>query len=134
MKVIVCLDDQNGMLFNNRRQSRDARVCERILARAGENPLWMNAYSLALFGEDKDIQVCEDFLELAGEDDYCFVENIPLDRYFKMIKEIVIYRWNRDYPRDLLFPVSKLSDWALISRSEFSGSSHEAVTEEVYTR
>ena len=32
MKIIVCLDDNNGMLFNNRRQSRDKTVVEDIIS------------------------------------------------------------------------------------------------------
>ena len=32
MTVYVCLDDRNGMLFNKRRQSRDAKVLEDIRA------------------------------------------------------------------------------------------------------
>lgn len=31
MTVIVCLDNANGMLFNHRRQSRDANVVKDIL-------------------------------------------------------------------------------------------------------
>ena len=30
MKVIVCVDDNNGMMFNNRRQSRDEKVIEKV--------------------------------------------------------------------------------------------------------
>jgi hypothetical protein len=32
MTLYVCLDDRNGMLFNNRRQSRDGAVLEDIRA------------------------------------------------------------------------------------------------------
>ena len=31
MTVIVCLDNANGMMFNHRRQSRDANVVKDIL-------------------------------------------------------------------------------------------------------
>ena len=31
MKMIVCLDDRNGVSFNNRRQSRDRVVIQDIL-------------------------------------------------------------------------------------------------------
>ena len=34
MKIIACLDDNNGLLFNNRRQSRDRVVIEDILKEA----------------------------------------------------------------------------------------------------
>ena len=33
MRVIVCVDDNGGMLFNHRRQSRDRVLCERVLQR-----------------------------------------------------------------------------------------------------
>ena len=31
MKLIVCLDDNKGMMFNNRRQSRDRVLIENVL-------------------------------------------------------------------------------------------------------
>lgn len=31
MNVIVCVDDNNGMLFNKRRQSRDKAVIDKII-------------------------------------------------------------------------------------------------------
>ena len=31
MKLIVCLDDKNGMMFNKRRQSRDRVLIENVL-------------------------------------------------------------------------------------------------------
>ena len=44
MRVIVCLDDRNGMLFNRRRQSRDRRVVEDILRELGEKRLLVNGF------------------------------------------------------------------------------------------
>ena len=32
MKIIVCLDDNSGMMFNRRRQSRDRVVIDDIIA------------------------------------------------------------------------------------------------------
>ena len=49
MHIIVCLDDQNGMAFNHRRQSRDRVVTEDICILADGRPLWMNKNSVALF-------------------------------------------------------------------------------------
>lgn len=41
MRLIVCLDDKNGMAFNHRRQSRDRIVTEKIeeLAKGSVLPL-----------------------------------------------------------------------------------------------
>ena len=49
------------------------------------------------------------------------------------IGEIYLYRWNRDYPADVYFPVD-LSVWKCVETKEFAGSSHEKITRERYTR
>lgn len=49
MKIIVCVDNQNGMMFNHRRQSQDRVLRKRILELTGGKKLWMNAYSQKQF-------------------------------------------------------------------------------------
>ena len=49
MKIIACLDDNNGLLFNNRRQSRDRVVIEDILKDCHNSKLWINNFSKSLF-------------------------------------------------------------------------------------
>ena len=49
------------------------------------------------------------------------------------IGEIYLYRWNRDYPAEVYFPVD-LSVWKCMETKEFAGSSHEKITRERYTR
>ena len=49
------------------------------------------------------------------------------------IEEIYLYRWNRDYPAEVYFPVD-LSVWKCMETKEFAGSSHEKITRERYTR
>ena len=48
-------------------------------------------------------------------------------------EEVVLYHWNRTYPSDRRFPLP-LAGWTLARREEFSGSSHEKITKEVYRR
>ena len=45
MKIFICLDDNNGMMFNGRRQSRDEAVVKDILDFAGEEKVWVSSYS-----------------------------------------------------------------------------------------
>ncbi len=45
MKIIVCIDDKNGMMFNHRRQSKDREVRRDMLSYIGHHRLWMNEYS-----------------------------------------------------------------------------------------
>ena len=134
MNLIVCLDDHRGMLFHNRRQSSDKNVCQKIRELCQEKKLWMNAYSGYLFADQAfNIHIDEDFLLRAGEDDYCFVENKDTKPYLCRAKSVTVFCWNRHYPADLYFPELK-PEFALISREEFSGNSHEKITMEVFSR
>lgn len=134
MKIIVCLDDKNGMLFNRRRQSRDSALRGHVLEMTGSERLWMNSYSAAQFEELPDrVEVDEDFLEKAGENDFCFLENADISAYAGQVTGVIIYRWNREYPRDMIFPEECFSgSWKLAAQGDFPGNSHEKITWEVY--
>lgn len=49
MIVIVCIDDEFGMLFNQRRQSRDCILTEDILKTVGDKRLLIDKFSKTLF-------------------------------------------------------------------------------------
>ena len=80
---IVCLEERRGMQFGGRRVSRDRVVTEKICELCEGKTLWMNPASEKLFAEQKEsgkvtLQAAADFLEQAGEGEYCFVENTGL--------------------------------------------------------
>lgn len=130
MRLIVCLDDNNGMTFNRRRQSSDMAVTGKILELVGADKLWMNSYSGYLFADKPgNIQICEDFLDRAEAGEYCFVENLKVEPYFERFSEILVFRWNRIYPSDMVFPDVLHNGTILL---EFAGNSHEKVTLEAY--
>ena len=135
MHTIICLDDDNGMLFHDRRQSQDVKLRADVLERLGERMLWMNAYSARQFAdaEDARIHISDSFLEEAGKDDFCFVENRPLLPYEAQIQEVICYRWNRRYPSDVKLDLS-LEGWNVMEETEFAGKSHERITRTVYRR
>ena len=133
MNLIVCLDDKNGMRFHNRRQSTDRQLCSHLLAFVGDRMLWMNAQTASQFSNlPAGVKIAEDFLVLAGETDYCFVEDSAWEQYAVGVREIVVYRWNRRYPADTRFPASELERRKLLTRVEFAGFSHERITQEIY--
>ena len=105
MTVFVCLDDNNGMLFNNRRQSRDSRVIEQIKAISMGRTLYMDSYSAKLF-EDFGVIVDDNIIEKMTEEDFCFVEKSFLKEYDEKIKTLVIFKWNRIYPSDKQLDIS----------------------------
>ena len=135
MKIAVCLDDKNGMTFFGRRQSMDSCLRKEFLTLCGTDKVWMDAYSAGQFSEDRDrILVDEAFLTKAGENDWCFVEKGDIASVAGQIKQIVLYRWNRHYPSDVKFPMALFADkWKLVGQRDFPGSSHERITEEVYS-
>ncbi len=133
MQVIVCVDDDLGMMFNHRRVSKDRKLIDRMLEITKGKRILMNHYSEELFAGKQDIFVEDDFLEKAGDQDVCFVENEPLAPYTDQINKIILYRWNRKYPADVHFDIS-LNGWQLVESYDFKGYSHEKITEEVYER
>jgi len=134
VKIIVCLDDRDGMLFAGRRQSKDSLLRQRVLELIGEPPLWMNTYTAGQFTEAAEKLCCDEaFLEKAATGEYCFVENTDISPYADQIEGVIIYRWNRAYPSDVKFPVELFAQrWHKVSCREFAGSSHESITEEIY--
>ena len=133
MNVIVCLDNSDGMAFNNRRQSMDRILRERLLSVCRGSRLLMDAYSCSQFENSEAITPDENFLENAGENDYCFVERhsfLP-----DKVKKLIVFRWNRDYPADLKlgFDIAS-SGFRLVQMCEFAGYSHEKITMEVYEK
>ncbi len=143
MILIVCIDDNKGMMFNHRRQSQDRVLRRHILDMVGNGKLWMNEYSGKMFAKDSEellqgpVQTDEDFLKKASSGEYCFVEtnSCGLDMFpdTTNIESVVLYKWNRVYPADQYF-TKYLSGWKLVETAEFAGSSHEKIMEERYER
>lgn len=136
LNVIVCVDDRDGMMFNERRQSRDSAVAADIISLCGDHKLFMNDFSAKMFSKYgfSDAVVSEDFLKKAASGDCCFVENCSLKPVSEKLEQVVIYRWNRSYPADLYFERELIKGWKLKEIIEFEGSSHEKITREIYTR
>lgn len=132
MNLIVCLDDDNGLLFNHRRQSRDRALRADLLASLGGAPLWVSAYTAAQFEEDAPLRVDDAFWEKAGAGEWCFAESLPPEGTWERVERLIVYRWNRRYPADVrLTPPELLT---LAGSRDFPGSSHERLTREVYVR
>ena len=133
MKIIQTLDDDLGMTFNHRRQSRDSKLIQRILELVQNNKIWMNNYTKQLFPEQENIQVDENFLEKAEQDDYCIMENVEIQPYESQIQELILYFWNRKYPSDQKFTLN-LENYKQTKEEEFEGNSHEKITQKNYIR
>lgn len=140
MIAIVCTDDNNGMMFNKRRQSKDRKLREYILNMCRGSRIWMNSYSAKQFDEsdlknNPEINIDADFVFKASKGEYCFIEDRSLLPYEQWTEKIILCRWNRLYPSDLKFDIP-LSEhgWKCIGTDEIQGSSHDKITIEVYEK
>ena len=134
MILIVCTDDNGGMLFNHRRQSQDIKLRERILNITSGCTLLRNEYSREMFGDYPQIRTDSYFLDNALDDDYCFVEDVDIRPYEDKVSRIILYKWNRKYPSNLKFGISLSDGWEIVRTVDFQGNSHDRITEVIYER
>ena len=136
MNIIVTLSNNNGMLFNKRRQSRDGILVNRMFELIGDKKLNINGFSWQMLGNRKEnINLSEDFLKNAKSGDFCFVENKNLKDFEDKIEKIYVFQWNRDYPADFFFDIDlEGGKWKNTYVEEFAGSSHENITLLIYER
>lgn len=130
MIAILCLDNNNGMMFNDRRQSQDRVLRKYIAEMTKDEKVYMNAYTKKLYEEIEHPIVSEDFLQKAGKGEPCIVENLSLNPVIDQIEEIVIFRWNKVYPSDQILDVD-LGEWNLVEEEQIEGSTHE-ITKQIY--
>lgn len=129
MTLYLCLDDRDGMLFNKRRQSRDAAVLEDIRTSLPD-VLTIDPFSEKLIREAEIPYVLAG--EALAEEAHFFLEARPASAVIPLASTVVIYRWNRHYPADVRFD-GDLTGFTLQSTTQFPGKSHETITKEVYT-
>lgn len=133
MKLIFCVDENNGMMFMDKRQSRDSILRKRILEIVAPNKLWMSKYSAGQFDFFWSRRVNDDYMRKAGEEDYCFIEDgeYSLDG----VSEIILCNWNRTYPATKYLNVDlEANGFEKISSEEIVGSSHDKITIEIFRR
>ncbi len=136
MKLVVCVDDKMGVMFNKRRQSKDAKVREDILFMLEEGKkLFVSPYTAKQFlpEEQEKLHISETFLFDATEEDICFVEDSDVSQMGDNIESIILYRWNRHYPSDKYFTLD-LSKYDLVSSIDFVGNSHPEMLKEEYRK
>lgn len=142
MKIIVCADPKNGLLFNRRRQSQDRELRKRILSIIGDEKLYLSAYSAGQFTEaswQDRLVICEDPQDAAAAGAaWYFAEGQSLQAAAGeggAAEAVIVYRWDKVYPADTCLDLP-LADgvWQLSAAAEFAGYSHEKITEEIYLR
>lgn len=133
MILMVCIDDRGGMMFNHRRQSRDRVLCARMLDIAKGARLHVTPYTQKIFDPAAPLCVSDAPWLEAGAGEYYFAEDgeIPMAD----VEKVYLYRWNRAYPGERFFDADLATLGFTLTHSEdFSGYSHECITEEIYIK
>ena len=128
MTIIVCLDDKNGLSFNNRRQSRDKILIEDIIP---NDNVYILEHSACLFAE-YSVNKVNNVSDLPNDAIY-FHEITDPKNIINQFDTVIIYRWNRHYPSDVKFEFP-MNNYKKIYEEEFVGFSHDKITKEVYTK
>ncbi len=133
MTLIFCVDDNFGLMFNKRRQSRDSAVLEDIKNCFEAKKISVSQYSEKLFNEAGiDYTLCNNFSECDG---ICFVEDKYSPDLLSLADEVILYHWGKIYPADVTLDIALLgADFTLTEQSVFKGTSHQEIKKERYTR
>ena len=136
MTVIVAISDGGGMLFNNRRLSRDAELIRDLSLLIGDGMLYIDSFSEKLFEESStSILSVSEPLASAEKGDFVFLENSVIGEFINKVSRLVIYKWNRRYPFDLKLDISPENEGLRLTQSlDFRGKSHEKITREIWER
>ena len=130
MYIIICLDDNNGLAFNHRRQSQDRIVAEDIRKTVGEKKLWITDYSRKLFQAVSNLEISENPKEEAKKGEYVFQELETLDTDDEQIEQFIIYRWNRVYPADVSVEIGV--EWKLTETLPFLSVSIQLLSQQMF--
>lgn len=135
MILIVSIDENGGMAFNHRRQTRDKKQREYLNNILGGKTVYMSNYTAKLFVPDfPDVNciVDDNYLTKAGETDFVICELDDLSGFYDKIDKLILFKWNRNYPFDVVFPKIITEKLKKTETKEFKGYSHELITVEVF--
>ena len=90
MNIIACIDNENGILFNSRRQSRDAKVFEDIKDTIDAKIIYCSEYSAKLLQEHSFSTAVVKTLNAVPKNGYYFLEDSLPSEFLSKIKRIII--------------------------------------------
>ena len=136
MHIILFLDQKDGMIFGNKRQTKDKILMKYIEDVSKGSCLFTNHFSTSLFDNIPSHLIVDDnFLNIAKSEDFCIVENEDIEPYMNKIESIRIYRWDKVYPSTIKFNKDLLKNWKQSFCVElFLGGTHQVIYEEMWVR
>lgn len=137
MTVIICVDNNGGILFNGKRQSKD-RIFRKYLLNIVEKKnsrIAMSPYTYSQFKEDERKELTDVKEEFSFDEDYIFLER-AISILWEKVNNLILCCWNRDYPADEYFNLPIGVECILQKTEEIVSDSHTLTIEtyEVHTK
>lgn len=131
MKAIITLDNKYGYSLFGKRLSWDREIEKNVFENLAEDEsLFVSPYTMKSFSEPSQSRLISPIPDDREKDITAFfeVDDIP-----STLDELIVYRWNRNYPSDKKYN-PYLHGWKRLSSEDFPGHSHNKITREVYVR
>ncbi len=132
MEFIFCVDNNYGLKFAGRRQSRDIEIYKLLQNLNEIKKIYVKSESAPLFPNPDKLIITENIPENSHNGEVFFCETPLPPELMQKAESIRLYKWNRDYPADEYFNTECLIGKTLVSTREFEGNSHKIITEEIY--
>ena len=135
IKVAITVDDNGGMMFNKRRQSRDKLLIKDLCDKT-KTFIYISPYSALLFEEFQDkVKIVDNPLFECPDGECAFVEGLGLREYLSDINELIVYSWNKVYPSDVKLDIDiKDCNFKMTAKYDFVGNSHDKITKGTYKK
>lgn len=140
MRLVVFVDDNLGISFNSKRQSKDRIAIDKLLEHIGDSEILLTEYSSKLFESHEVAKVIIENLEYLPCDGTVIIEDLAedlersIDGMMQHLDKLILIRWNRKYPFTTKLPkiLQEIIKKNPEHTEEFKGSSHDKITLEVY--
>ena len=134
MKLVVCLDENNGIKFFGKRQSQDELQRKNLFELIGNLKLFLTEYSYDLYKDiEFNFEIIDENTEIIKNSVFLY-EGDFLEKFLPSVDEIIVYFWNRDYPFDETFEEHLKNIWKEKEKVEFKGKSHDEITRIRYVK
>lgn len=137
MTLIICVDNNGGILFNNKRQSKD-RILRKYLLDIVEKEnsyIAMSPYTYSQFKDNERKEIIDVKDAFSFDEDYIFLEQ-SISISWEKVNNLILCCWNRDYPADEYFNLPIGVECVLRKTEEIESDSHTLTIEtyEVHTK
>ncbi|MBF0579215.1 hypothetical protein IM774_05360 [Erysipelotrichaceae bacterium RD49] len=129
MNAIFIVDQENGLAFNHRPQSRDRMLMDDLKSLVDE-PIQAESY-FGRMAASYGVPITD---TLEDDNGWVLFDHNPTPEEASQIDKILLYRFmDVEYPADQILSLD-FSPFACIAQTEFAGSSHDCIVRKVFER